>query len=44
MQDNPITINTWPEGWEEACKSLDFLPEEMREGFMMAFLEFVLTM
>jgi hypothetical protein len=44
MEDNNNTIFTWPEGWKEAYESLDFLPEEMREGFLAAMIDTLVGM
>lgn len=40
--DNPFL--TYPEGWNQAIESLAFLPEEMREGFMIQFVTTVTSM
>lgn len=36
--ENEILINTYPEGWEKVKESLDFVPEEEREGFLFGLM------
>lgn len=40
--ENPFL--TYPEGWNQAVDSLEFLPEEIREGFLIQFITTVTSM
>lgn len=41
---NENALLTYPEGWNQAVESLTFLPEEMREGFLIQFVATVTSM
>ena len=41
MENKKIDFN-YPIGFEEACKQLDFLPEEERAGFLSMFVSSIL--
>ena len=38
MNKNEVLDYSYPEGFKKAAESLDFLPEEEREGFLSLFL------
>jgi len=41
MEDTTDTIFTYPEGFQEVAEALTFLPEEVREATLLAYLDMV---
>lgn len=41
MEDKKINF-TYPKGFEEACETLDFLPEEQRAFIAMAMVSMIM--